>query len=82
VRRVLDELRTDYRMALVSDAQPCDALPEMKAVGLEGYFDPVVISANYGFRKPDKRLLGKALGAMKLAPAEVIYVGNDMYRDI
>ncbi len=82
VKQVLDELRPAYRMALVSDAQPCYALPEMKAVGLDGYFDPIIISAHYGFRKPDKRLTEKALDLMKLTPAEVICVGNDMYRDI
>jgi putative hydrolase of the HAD superfamily len=82
VKRVLDELRPTYRMALVSDAQPCYALPEIKAVGLEGYFDPIIISANYGFRKPDRRLFGKALNTMNLVSVEVIFVGNDMYRDI
>jgi putative hydrolase of the HAD superfamily len=82
VLRVLDQLRPLYRMALISDAQPCFALPEMKAVGLDGYFDPIIISAYYGFRKPDTRLIAKALDAMKLGPAEVICVGNDMYRDI
>lgn len=82
VKKVLDELRPVYRMALVSDAQPCYALTEMKAMGLDGYFDPVIISANYGFRKPDKRLTEKALDIMKLMSAEVICVGNDMYRDI
>lgn len=82
VKRMLDELRLSYRMALVSDAQPCYALPEIKAVGLEGYFDPVIISAPYGFRKPDIRLFTRALDIMKLSPAEVIYIGNDMYRDI
>ncbi|MBA4422839.1 MAG: HAD family hydrolase [Syntrophus sp. (in: bacteria)] len=82
VKKVLDELRPVYRMALVSDAQPCYALPEIKAVGLDGYFDPVIISTNYGFRKPDRRLIEKALDIMKLMSAEVICVGNDMYRDI
>jgi putative hydrolase of the HAD superfamily len=82
VKNVLDELRPIYRMALVSDAQPCYALPEMKALGLDSYFDPVVISAHYGFRKPDRRLIERALDIMKLMPAEVIFVGNDMYRDI
>ena len=82
VKKVLDGLRPTYRMALVSDAQPCYALPEMKAAGLDGYFDPIIISAYYGFRKPDTRLIKKALDTMKLGPAEVICVGNDMYRDI
>ena len=82
VKRVLDELCPAYRMAIVSDAQPCYALPEMKAVGLDGCFDPIIISAQYGFRKPDKRLSEKALDIMKLKPTEAIFVGNDMYRDI
>ena len=82
VKRVLDELRSYYRLAIVSDAQPCWALPEMKAVGLSGYFDPIIISANYGFRKPDTRLFEMALETLKLMSAEVICVGNDMYRDI
>jgi len=82
VQRVLDDLRLAYRMALVSDAQTCYILPEIKAVGLDGYFDPIIISARYGFRKPDRRLIEKALDLMKLAPAEVIFVGNDMFRDI
>ena len=82
VKKVLDELRPAYRMALISDAQPGYALPEIKAVGLDGYFDPIIISAHYGFRKPDRRLTNKALDHMKLMPAEVICVGNDMYRDI
>jgi putative hydrolase of the HAD superfamily len=82
VKKVLDELRPVYRMALASDAQPCYALPEIRAVGLDGYFNPIIISAHYGFRKPDKRLTEKALDIMKLMPAEVIFVGNDMYRDI
>ncbi len=82
VKPVLDELRQTHRLAIISDAQPCYALPEMKAVGLDGYFDPVIISAEYGFRKPDQRLTAKALAIMNLEPSEVVFVGNDMYRDI
>ena len=82
VKKVLDELRPAYRLALVSDAQTCYALPEMKAVGLDGYFNPIIISSHFGFRKPDTRLIGKALDGLKLGPTEVICVGNDMYRDI
>jgi len=82
VKRVLDELRREYLLGIISDAQPCYALPEMRAAGLEGYFDPVIISAPRGYRKPDPRLWGEALQIMKLNPSHAIYVGNDMYRDI
>lgn len=82
VKEVLDELKANYRLALISDAQPCYALPEIRAVSLDGYFDPVIISADYGYRKPDERLFQTALSRMSLSASEVICVGNDMYRDI
>jgi putative hydrolase of the HAD superfamily len=82
VKRVLNELRARYRLALISDAQSCFALPEIRAVGLDGYFEPIVISSHYGYRKPDPRLFRKTLDSMELEPGEVIWVGNDMFRDI
>jgi putative hydrolase of the HAD superfamily len=82
VKQVLNELRMSYRLALISDAQSCFAVPEIRAVGLEGYFESTVISSHYGFRKPDSRLFQQMLDNMHLKPAEVIWVGNDMFRDI
>src|SRR5690348_484536 len=82
VKRVLNELRTQYQMALISDAQSCYALPEIRAVGLDGYFDPIIISSYYGYRKPDSRLFRMAMERMGLEPHEVIGVGNDMFRDV
>jgi putative hydrolase of the HAD superfamily len=82
VKAVLDELRPHYRMAVVSDGQSAWAKPEIKAVGLDGYFDPVIVSGDFGYRKPDRRLFNAALSAMKLRPEQVIFVGNDMYRDV
>ncbi|SOD42014.1 HAD family hydrolase [Nitrosovibrio sp. Nv4] len=81
VKRVLNELQASYRLALISDAQSCYALPEIRAVGLTGYFNPIIISSHHGFRKPDQRLFKKALERMGLEPSEVISVGNDMFRD-
>jgi len=37
-----DDSRTDALIEC-TDALPCYALPEMKAVGLQGYFDPTII---------------------------------------
>lgn len=79
---LLDGLRGSMRLAIVSDAQVCYALPEMAALGLDGYFDAVVISALYGFRKPDGRLFEKALSSLGLGSKDVVHVGNDIPRDV
>ena len=82
VKRVLNTLRLSYRMAIVSDAQACFARAEIGTAKLGATFDPVIISAEYGFRKPDPRMIRLALDQLRLTPGEVIFVGNDMYRDI
>jgi putative hydrolase of the HAD superfamily len=55
VKPVLDELKPRFSLAVVSDGQSAWALPEMRAMGINRYFDPIVISSDHGFRKPDPR---------------------------
>ena len=82
---VVDTLRLlqpKYHLAAITDGQVAYALPELNAVGLTGYFDPIIVSGSYGYRKPDERLFTTILTAMKMLPSEVLFVGNDMYRDV
>lgn len=82
VEPVLDHLRSRYRLAVISDGQRVWALPEMRALGIQSFFKTIVVSSDYGFRKPDGRLFEAGLARLRLKPGEVIFVGNDMYRDI
>lgn len=82
VEETIRQLHRDYRLAIVSDAQTAYALPELNAVGLSGLFDPIIVSGDLGYRKPDERVFTAALDAMDLQPSEVLYVGNDMYCDV
>ena len=82
VPEVLDVLRGRYPLAVVTDAQSANARGELHKVGLLGYFDPVVVSGDHGYRKPDRRLFQFALDGMNVAAGNALYVGNDMYRDI
>ncbi len=82
VKEVLKEMKTRFRLAAVSDGQSVWAMPEMNALGIESYFSTVIISGDCGFRKPDKRLFEAALAGLQLAPENVLFVGNDIYRDI
>ncbi len=81
-REVLDALRGRYPLALVTDAQTAYARGELHRVGLLGYFDPIIVSGDYGYRKPDRRLFQFALDGINVAAENALYVGNDMYRDI
>jgi len=82
VAEVLTELRTRYRLGIVSDAQWAYARHELTESGLSGFFEIVVVSGDHGFRKPDPRLYQIALDALGSTPSRTIFVGNDMHRDI
>jgi putative hydrolase of the HAD superfamily len=82
VDETLRQLHPKFRLAAVTDAQSAYAIPEMDVVGLSGYFDPIIVSGDFGYRKPDRRLFQAALDAMKMQASEVLFVGNDMYRDV
>lgn len=82
VEAVLAGLRDQYQLAAVSDGQSAWAVPELRAVGLSEYFNPVIVSGDLGYRKPDPRIFEAALAGMGLTAPEVLFVGNDMYRDV
>ena len=82
VLEVLNQLKEHYLLAAVSDAQSAYALPELRALGLHEYFDPVIISGNYGYRKPDARLFQEALDRLQVPCSQAIFIGNDCHRDI
>ncbi|MEW6261018.1 MAG: HAD family hydrolase [Thermodesulfobacteriota bacterium] len=82
VQGVLDQLAVRYRLGVVSDGQSAWALPELKETGIARYFDPIIVSGDFGYRKPDRRLFEAALHRMHLKAEQVIFVGNDMYRDV
>ena len=82
VKSTLDLLKPKFPMAALSDGQSVWARPELESVGLSNYFSNVFVSSDFGYRKPDRRLFEAALSAMRLPASEVIYIGNDMYRDV
>lgn len=82
VEETLRQLLSKYHLAIISDGQSAYAVPELNAVGLFGSFDPVIISGDFGYRKPDPRLFKSALTIMQMEPSEVLFVCNDIYRDV
>ena len=78
----LQKLSEEYPMGAVSDGQAIWALPELHSTGLDKFFQFTVVSSDYGFRKPERKMYELALQKLNLSPEEVIFVGNDMYRDV
>ena len=82
VAEILTEFQNRYLLAAVSDGQSAWALPELEMAGLKNFFQTVIVSGDFGFRKPDRRMFELALQEINLTVQETILVGNDMFRDI
>ncbi len=78
----LESLKQSYRLGVVSDAQWVFSEPEICTLGLDHYFDTIVLSSRYFIRKPDPQIYAHALKAMWLQPSQALYVGNDPNEDV
>jgi len=76
------EFRKQYRLGIVTDAQRVFCKPELRTLRLENFFDALVISSDYGFRKPDPRLFHIALAALDVPASEAAYIGNKYETDL
>ncbi|EFA22080.1 HAD family hydrolase [Bifidobacterium gallicum] len=80
---LLRRLRKEgYRVVLLSNAQTCYTVPEMKELGLLGEFDAITISSEEGLRKPAKGLFDTVTERNQVSPDEVLMVGNNVHCDI
>ncbi|MUT67619.1 HAD family hydrolase [Paenibacillus sp. NEAU-GSW1] len=50
--------------------------------GLASYFDEIVVSAEVGLEKPDKRIFIKAMSEAGVKPEQCVYVGDNYYDDV
>lgn len=79
---VIHELKArGYRLAVVSNWDVL--LPEiLEAMGLDGVFEAVVVSAALGVKKPHPAIYQAALDAMGVVPERVLFVGDRVDADV
>lgn len=76
-RALLDELRSRYRLAVVSnfDYTPT-ALGILSEAGIVDHFEIIVVSDAVGWRKPAPIIFRQTLERMGLEPADALFVGD------
>ena len=83
VRSAFAELRArGAKLYLLSNAQACFTLPELRLLELHDAFDGVVISSDAHWKKPDPRIMRALLDGYKLAPERCLMTGNDQHTDV
>jgi HAD superfamily hydrolase (TIGR01662 family) len=84
VKRVLDDLKEDgIQLALISNAgDVANVLRLLNKGQLGSYFNPLLVSAAEGIRKPHVTLFRKVLRAWKLHAKQIVMVGDSLMEDI
>lgn len=67
---------------LLSNAQAVFTRWELERLGLDGLFDGVYLSSDYGCKKPDPRFFRALLDGEGIDPRSAVMVGNDGRCDI
>jgi putative hydrolase of the HAD superfamily len=78
----LEALAPRYHLALVTNGAPDVQREKLAATGLGRYFAAVVISAELGIGKPDRRIFGAALDRIGASASDAVMVGDSLERDV
>ena len=83
VRECLQELKCRGKgIYLLSNAQTDFTRPEIAVMGLEQYFDGILISSEIGYKKPAMEFYNALFTQYSLKPEECLMIGNDEGSDI
>ena len=81
IQALLRTLSMRYRLALVSNSHYAPLVTDhLEAMGIRSFFSAILISIEFGRRKPDRSIFDVAIRQMGLCPDDVLHIG-DNYRD-
>jgi epoxide hydrolase-like predicted phosphatase len=72
----INDLRNNYKLALLTNASKGQLGPLVSSVGLDKLFDEIFISSELGMTKPDHRIFEHALEKMNVKPSETVFVDD------
>ncbi len=82
-KELLQQLRASgSRVFLLSNAQRIFTEYELKYLQIYDCFDGILISSDYGVKKPDERFFKLLLQKYSINPKEALMIGNDLSSDI
>ena len=81
-KEVIEGLAERFRLAVVTNTHQPDLVPNhLIAMGIADYFETVVTSVEFGWRKPHPSIYDEALRRLQVLPSGTVFVGDDFSAD-
>jgi putative hydrolase of the HAD superfamily len=74
--------RRGVRMGVITNGGSKMQRSKIAALGIEAYFETIIVSSEVGLRKPDPAIFNLALGELQCAAAQCWFVGDDLEKDV
>lgn len=82
VPELVEELRTQYRVGLLTDGPVRAQEAKLETLGWTDLFDSVVVTGSLPAGKPDGRAFEAILSELGVAPGAAVYVGDNPDADV
>lgn len=80
---VLHHLKSDgFQLGIITNGRGRFQMDNMKALGIDSFFDIILISEVEGVKKPDPVIFERAMEQMDLPPEACMYVGDHLKKDV
>ncbi len=81
--RTLEDLKScNLKLGMITNGYGEFQLNNIKALGIEKFFDAILISEWEGIKKPDPNIFLRALQKLQVAPIESVFVGDHPLNDV
>lgn len=79
---VLRELKTRFKLGIVSNSTSLAPAHILRETGLEGYFALILLSRDLGIRKPHPAIFQYALQGLGVEADEAVFIGDSLNHDV
>lgn len=80
---MLDELKSkSLKLGMITNGKGKFQMDNIKALGIDQYFDTILVSEWEGLKKPDRRIFEKALQRLNLPASQAMFIGDHPENDV
>ena len=80
---MLEKLKTsNLKIGMITNGIGQFQIDNIKALGIEEYFDVILVSEWEGIKKPDPQIFQRALAKLDVLPNESLFIGDHPNNDV